>query len=73
MDDILTTLRDVKIGTFWDNSTKSLQWSQERHETDNKENLNPDKRTMQIIAEMGSSILDCLDFTYDTPSQNSNL
>ena len=31
-----------------------------------------DQKTMKLIAEISSQILECLDFTWDTPSMNKN-
>ena len=73
VDDILTAGKEIKLGTFWDSQSKSLQWSPEKQEADVTANLKPDERSLRLIAEMGSSILECLEFTYDTPSQNPNL
>ena len=49
-----------------------MQWSIEKQISDVNEGLRPDERSLKLIAEMGSSILEYLDFTYDTPSQNEN-
>ena len=70
VDDILTAWNEIQIGSYWDPVSKSIMWSSDQFEKDKQEGLSPDHITMRLIAEIGSSIMECLTFTFDTPNQN---
>ena len=62
----------LKPGIKWDNNARALIWSQEQYEIDTRNGTNDEQRTMAIIAEISSSIVGCLKFTWDSPSCNEN-
>ena len=51
---------------------KALIWSPEQEKINREGSMNDEQRTMSIIAEMSSDILDCLTFTWDSPSCNKD-
>ena len=59
-------------GTKWDPTTKALIWDPEQEKMDRESDENDEKRSMRIVAQMSSDILDCLVFTWDSPSCNEN-
>ena len=69
VDDVLFSGQELKCGVFWDRESKSLRWSQEREQEDRLSNTCGQQRTMKVVAEISSQILECLDFTWDTPLQ----
>ena len=59
-------------GTKWDPQSKSLIWDMDQETLDIESNLNDEQRSMKIVATMSSDILDCLNFTWDSPTNNEN-
>ena len=70
VDDVLTVLDKLKKGVRWFHITKTLLWSPEHQKED--EGKNEEELTMEVFKNIASSILQCLDFTYDCPSLNSS-
>ena len=73
VNDVLFAGQGLRLGTFWDPTTKSLMWSLEKEDLDKAQNHTNDTRTMEIVAEISSQILDCLNFTWDSPPKNKNM
>ena len=70
VDDVLFGGDEVAQGALWKN--RCLQWSQEQLERDKASGEDHNSRTMRIIAMISSEILECLTFTWDSPSQNKS-
>ena len=70
VDYVLTALEEMKRGTRWSRELQIMVWTTEAEMED--KDRNPEQVTMQAFADMASSIMDCLNFTWDAPSLNSN-
>ena len=68
VDDVLTGQEEMKLGTKWNPKDQCLEWTQEQLELDKTKD--PQEVTMTAIAAMASSILSCLEFTWDAPCLN---
>ena len=60
----------MRPGIEWNRSTRTFNWSPEKEQMDKNQNM--EQITMQEFARMASDVLDCLNFTWDSPSCNSN-
>ena len=69
MDDVLTALQTMRMGVRWDSSTKTFTWMPEAQREDINRNL--EVVTMENFASMATSLVECLDFTWDCPSRNA--
>jgi hypothetical protein len=70
VDDQLGAYKAFRQGMYWDNTSKSIEFSQAQYETD--EGVERDVRTMKIIREMVNSINPRFQMTSDCPSANTN-
>ena len=70
VDNVSTALDTMRPGIEWNRSTRTFIWSPEKEQTDKNQNM--EQITMQEFARMASDVLDCLNFTWDSPSCNSN-
>ena len=68
VDDVLTGQEEIKLGTKWNTKDQCLEWTNEQFEIDRAKD--PQEVTMTAIAAMASSILSCLEFTWDAPYKN---
>ena len=68
VDDVMTALEEMKRGTRWDSRNKVMIWTPEAAEQD--AGKDPEQVTMEAVTNMASSILACLQFTWDSPAQN---
>ena len=59
-------------GTKWDPTAKALIGDPEQEKIDRTSDQNDEKRSMRIMAQMSSDILDCLVFTWDSTTCNEN-
>ena len=63
----------LQPGVRWDPSNKVLFWDEQRHREDIIKTVEEQEViTMDVVREIASNILDCLNFTTDTPEQNQN-
>ena len=69
VDDCISASTSIRKGCKWDSSSKAMIWDSELAKTDARSN---EERTMEEIGRMASSIYGCLNFTWDSPSRNSN-
>ena len=68
VDDCVTATNTLRRGTKWCPHQKAFLWTQEQAD---KDILTPeDQVTMREIANMASGVLECLQFTFDSPSLN---
>ena len=73
MDDVFVALERFKPGLRWDSISKALVWSEEASLKDQNETQSEaEVRTMETVKQISSGILDCLNFTMDTPAVNQN-
>ena len=72
VDDVFVAGNSIRKGVRYDKSVKALIWTIEQQENDTTENSNDEQRSMGIIAEISSSILDFLTFTWDSPTCNED-
>ena len=70
VDDVLAALNNMKCGTRWDHTLRIFKWDQEEAIKD--KDKDPQEITMSAFAAMASSQLECLNFTWDSPSNNAN-
>ena len=70
VDDVLAALETMRKGVRWDPESNTMIWPQEMETKDRDRSL--EDITMTAMADMASSVLQCLDFTWDTPSRNKN-
>ena len=66
VDDVLKLLGEMRRGARWDPTNKTFIWSQDNFIADCNRDL--EEMTMEQVAAMASSILNCLNFTWDAPS-----
>ena len=64
VDDVFLACNIVKPGYKWNFSQGAFQWSLA------EDPRSPEARTMEEIAALASSIFQCLNFTWDSPSMN---
>merc|ERR1711954_396905 len=72
VDDVLYGGQALKTGIKWDSATKSLTWGPEQDKIDREANTPQDQRTMKIVAQISSQVLECLNFTWDSPTLNAS-
>ena len=72
VDDVFVAGISMRKGMKYDRQAKALIWSLEKENLDREGSMNDEQRTMSIIAEMSSDILDCLNFMWDSPSCNKD-
>ena len=70
VDDVLKVLEAMRRGTRWNHLQQAFIWTQEAHEED--EGKTSEEITMSAVQEMSSSIMKCLNFTWDSPGKNPN-
>ena len=69
VDDIVTALEEFKRGVRWSNEHKALMWSTENELQDREKD--PEILTMDLFSSIASSIMKCLQFTWDSPNNNA--
>ena len=69
VDDVFTASETIPKGCKWSFVNKTLIWSQDQFNEDQRES---DARTMEEMSNIASSIFKCLNFTWDCPSRNKN-
>ena len=69
VDDVLTALNKLRKGVRWSHTQKALIWSAEDEILD--KDKTQEEVTMLAFSEMVSSILKCLQFTWDVPNQDN--
>ena len=72
VDDVFTAAHVLKPGLRWEGNTKTLVWDPETEKVDVENNEPQDQRTMKLIADISSQILECLNFTWDSLTRNSS-
>ena len=60
-------LKTLKRGCRWDFIQKAILWKAEDQEEDIRNGVSEEKVTMVTLAAMAGSILECLNFTWDSP------
>ena len=68
VDDVITALEKFRPGTRWDPTHKVFIWTPEAHQEDLNQNM--ELITMTEFSKMASSLLGCLNFTWDSPEKN---
>ena len=68
VDDVITCLNKVKPGVRFDPGTKTLSWDSTKVAEDNLKDQ--EQMTMEIFCQMASSLVGCLEYTWDSPSRH---
>ena len=68
VDDVLTILEKMKKGVRWDPTTEIFMWSAEAQEEDT--DRSPEEVTRRAFCSMATSVMKCLNFTWDSPDQH---
>ena len=63
VDDVFYAGGEFRKGVKWDPTQKCLIWDPNKESEDKQENKTNDHRTMEIVAQIASSIIKCLKFT----------
>ena len=71
VDDVFTATSIIKKGYKWNFSTGALQWDPDTASATG-DSTEDDARTLEEISKVSSSIFQCLNFTWDTPSKNNS-
>ena len=72
VDDVLTTLYKMKLGTEWDPSSRVIIWSAEKEIEHKKQSKTEEEITMIAFSQMASAQINCLQFTHDEPGAHPN-
>ena len=72
IDDVFYAGGEFRKGVKWDPTQKCLIWDPNQESEDKQYNKTNDHRTMEIVAQIASSIIKCLKFTWDSPSANKS-
>ena len=72
VDDVITAVESMKLGVKWDHQYQCFKWSKEQEDLDKAQGRSQEKMTMEQFTAMASGILKCLEFTFDSPSNNTN-
>ena len=70
VDDVLAALETMRKGVRLDPGSNTMIWSLDMESEDRDRSLEDIRTT--AVEDMASSVLQCLDFTWDTPSRNQN-
>ena len=74
VDDIFTALERLRPGMRWNQAERALKWDPQSQERDaNETPEQAEIRTMTEVQKIASSVLECLNFTNDTPANNATL
>ena len=66
-------LERLQPGVRWDPDNKILFWDEQRHREDIVRSVEEQEViTMDVVRQISGNILDCLNFTTDTPAQNDS-
>ena len=68
MDDVVTSLNKLKPGVRYDHTSRTFTWEQDKVAQDQAKNQ--EQHTMDVFSEMASSLIGCLEFTWDSPSMH---
>ena len=72
VDDILVVFELIKFGLRWDRARKTLIGNLETEQQDKEGQKSQEVHTMELLAEISSGIISCLNFTWDSSCKNSN-
>ena len=72
VDDILAGLYKFKLGTRWDPKQQLMVWSPEAQQEDTRNKCGQEEVTMREFSAMASSVMKCLNFTYDYPGPHND-